>query len=112
MTERVRGYCPMGCGQTLRLDVTGVIVCQAPTCPLPHAVTKLLQMREVIEHRVTLTPDDFQVVHPLRERFGDEIGRCQADQYLLSFAGPPVPPGVYQLGLQSDGSWMLTLWTD
>lgn len=112
MTERVRGYCPMGCGQTLRLNSAGVIVCLVSGCSRPTAVSDLLLMREVIEHRVTLTPDDFQIVHPLRERFGDEIGRCQADQYLLSFAGPPVPPGVYQLGLQSDGSWMLTLWTD
>lgn len=112
MTERVRGYCPMGCGETLRLDVTGVIVCQTPACPLPHAVAKLLQMREAIEHRVTLEVGTFQVVHPLRERFGDEIGRCRLDEWLKGRVSPPKPPGVYLAEQQSDGVWVFTPWTD
>jgi hypothetical protein len=107
----VLGFCPMGCGQTLHATGDGFITCLAPGCERPAAVTGLLMLRDVIEHRLTLSRTGFQVVHPLRERFGDLIAHCPLDDHLKSLARPPAEPGIYLAEQQSDGQWVYSPWT-
>lgn len=107
-------YCPMGCGKTLTVTpLSGLIVCGVPSCPRSTAVDELLRMRDVVEHRVTFGATGFQVVHPLRERFGDLIARCPLDEHLRHLDGPPVKALGAYLAVQSlagDGGWVYLPW--
>ncbi|MGW0993499.1 DUF6085 family protein [Streptomyces sp. NPDC002523] len=101
---RVPGYCPMGCGQTLeRRGTDGVIVCQATYCPQMYAVRDLLADRET-EHIVQFHADGFTIRHPLRERLGDVLMRCDLHWHCVSLPGPPESPGRYR-AVERDGDW-------
>lgn len=110
MIRDLLGFCPMGCGKTLHATEGGFITCLAPGCERPTAVTELLRLRDVIEHRVTFKAKHFQVIHPLRERFGDLVGSCPLDDHLKGLLCPPKPPGVYLAEQQSDGQWVYSPW--
>lgn len=43
----IRGYCPMGCGETLFIGAGGYITCSWLTCPNPTAVCDLLDNRDL-----------------------------------------------------------------
>jgi hypothetical protein len=104
--ERVKGYCPMGCGETLMLGEGGYVTCSNIDCECPDAVWKLLEDRE-IEHVVTLHEGDFTIRHPLRERLGDGRVKCDLHQSLMALAGPPRQPGTYRVaydGIDQDSA--------
>lgn len=89
-------YCPMGCGRTLLLDGDGHLFCSWYECPNPSAADEILSDRET-QHLVILTDSGFTVRHPLRERLGDALMRCDLHAELLDAAGPPHRPGVYRV---------------
>jgi hypothetical protein len=92
----VRGYCPMGCGETLMLGAGGYVTCGHLDCPQPSAVSDILDVRET-EHLVDLGPlSTFKILHPLRERLGRKLLDCDLHAYLESLAGPPVARGTYR----------------
>lgn len=93
--SKVNGFCPMGCGQTLWTMSGDNIECIASDCPDPHAVAKILEDRET-EHVVHFGRTVFTVRHPLRERLGDQLLRCELHNYCFNLDGPPVPPGSYR----------------
>ena len=94
MTD-VRGYCPMGCGETLFLGSGGYVTCSLIGCPRPDAVSTLLGDRET-EHVVWIE-GLFTVRHPLRERLDDAQLSCDLDRHLAGLDGPPCAPGQYRV---------------
>lgn len=102
MSERLSGYCPMGCGETLFIGNGGHATCSYIGCPEPSAVSKILGNRET-EHVVAFAAKHFTVTHPLRERLGD-MAACRLHQWIAERDGPPVKPGVYR-ALPSGRSW-------
>lgn len=44
---RVKGRCPMGCGQTLCLGNDGYVTCSYSRCPEPEAASKLLEAQSI-----------------------------------------------------------------
>jgi hypothetical protein len=88
----VQGYCPMGCGQTLKLGDYCNIYCDHDQCPDPDALDKIINDPET-EHIVTFD-DHYTVVHPLRERLTG-LPNCELLTYL---AGPwrPAALGTYR----------------
>jgi hypothetical protein len=101
MSDRVSGYCPMGCGATLFLGSGGYVTCSWINCPNPAAVSDLLEDRET-EHIATLDGSSFTVKHPLRERIADEILTCALPEYLTSLDGPPRASGTYRVRQMGD----------
>lgn len=76
MSEKIAGFCPMGCGETLFRGMGGYITCSLLGCPNPTAVADILEVRET-EHIVTIaTNGTFSVMHPLRERLGNKLLDC------------------------------------
>lgn len=71
----VRGFCPMGCGETLGLANDGDVMCCSAGCPEPSAVSRILADPET-EHVVRLDTDGYQVKHPLKERLNNELLTC------------------------------------
>src|SRR5215212_5924684 len=65
--DRIRGYCPMGCGRTLFRGDSGHITCSFTECPDPGAVDTILG-KDQTEHLLTIESNSFTVDHPLRER--------------------------------------------
>jgi hypothetical protein len=61
--DRIVGYCPMGCGQTLFVGSGGYLTCSWIECPRPDAVSDLLDDDET-QHLVTFGPHDFTIRHP------------------------------------------------
>jgi hypothetical protein len=105
--ERVVGYCPMGCGQTLLLGADGYLVCSLIGCPRPTAVGELLADRET-DHVVDFGESAFTVRHPLRERLDDALMTCELHLYIAGLDGPPVRPGRYRASLitAAGGRWV------
>lgn len=105
--RRVRGYCPMGCGQTLFLGDGGYVTCSLIGCPQPDAVATLLEDSEH-EHIVKIEPGDFTILHPLRERLGDQLMSCDLMGWLSAQSGPPFAPGRYRVYLDviPPGRWV------
>lgn len=101
---RVQGYCPMGCGQSLIVSEGGYIVCGHLECPDPEAVTNILADRET-EHLVTFSEHDFTIWHPLRERIGAALLRCELHARLQEMGYPPVEPGTYRARQRPDGGY-------
>lgn len=91
----VDGYCPMGCGQTLRL-IQHRIACSSELCLRPYAVDQLVSEVET-EHLVIIRGREFTVKHPLRERLDDQLLRCRIHAQIAGGDGPPVRPGVYRV---------------
>ena len=79
MTSRaiVSGFCPMGCGATLRYMPFREIRCSNRDCPRPGAVTELLADQET-EHIVRIDEDGWTIRHPLWERLDDKLMTCEA----------------------------------
>lgn len=46
---RVKGRCPMGCGEHLFLGVGGYVTCGYIECPEPDAASRLLKFAEGFE---------------------------------------------------------------
>jgi hypothetical protein len=93
----IKGYCPMGCGPTLkRRPYDDKVICQQVRCPRPAAVAELLSDRET-EHIAQFTGDGFTVRHPLRERLDDHLLRCLLHEFLFSLSRQPVPDGRYRM---------------
>ncbi|ORM18322.1 DUF6085 family protein [Prescottella equi] len=107
MTD-LKGYCPMGCGQTLIAIAHegGRIECSSIDCPSPYAVDRILA-NPTPDHIVTLTADDLTILHPLRERLDGELTRCSLHQHLTAMDRAPMPPGTYRI-TDADGSWTWT----
>lgn len=97
--EIVKGYCPMGCGETLFLGDGGHVTCSLLGCPRPSAVDEILCEREG-EHVVEILPRTFNVLHPLRERIDGALLDCELGAWLKSQHGPPVKPGRYRVTAQ------------
>lgn len=96
MKQMVTGYCPMGCGQTLYLGDGDYVTCMKLECPVPDAVSTLLDDRET-EHQVRLTEDGFTIRHPLRERLGDALMKCDLDQHVRNLDPSRVVVGLWRL---------------
>ncbi len=94
--EKIAGYCPMGCGQTLFVGNLGAITCSHLECPCPEAVHTILSNAQT-EHVVVFTEENFSIKHPLRERVGDELHRCPVHKALSLLDEAPVEPGTYQV---------------
>lgn len=104
-TDRtIAGHCPMGCGTTLFAGSGGHITCSHLQCPRPDAVDVILTELET-EHIVTLKQHDFSILHPLRERLGQELLRCDLHAHLAGLDGPPRQPGRYRARKAVDGGW-------
>jgi Family of unknown function (DUF6085) len=91
----VKGFCPMGCGQTLFLADGGYITCSHIPCPDRAAVSTLLEDSET-QHIVVFDEDGFTIRHPLRERLSDELLSCRLHNYCASLDGPPRQLGRYR----------------
>ena len=96
MSERVQGFCPMGCGETLFLGADGHVTCSLIGCSDPTAVDTILGDAEH-EHVVELDAAVFTVRHPLRERVDDQLMRCELHVWLNDLPGPPGMPGRYRV---------------
>lgn len=91
----VKGYCPMGCGETLFIGpMHGYITCSFLGCPNAGAVTEILAQPET-EHIVTFEPNNFTILHPLRERLGDQLTKCRLHLYCAALL-TPLKPGRYR----------------
>lgn len=101
--DRVAGYCPMGCGQSLVLVDGGHVVCSVAECPNRFAVDELLADTET-EHVVLFGESGFTVRHPLAERLGDALLNCDLHLYIAGLDGPPVQLGRYRARRQA-GRW-------
>lgn len=102
----VVGYCPMGCGPRLHVMSGGMIMCLAPECPDPGAVTGIISDPET-EHVADITSDGWTLKHPLRERVGDGLFACGAGRALAQFdeAGKLPAPGRWRFRLDADGTF-------
>lgn len=96
MSEKVQGFCPMGCGETLFLGSGGYVTCSWIDCPNPTAVSDILANQET-EHIVLIGAGDFSLQHPLRERLNGELFNCALHEYLESLTGPPRARGRYRV---------------
>lgn len=95
--RRVQGYCPMGCGESLYLASSGAVECVKPDCPDPVAVTGVLFDRET-EHLVAFDDDGWSAKHPLRERIGDALLRCEiGDAVQVMLKQEDTPYGMYRV---------------
>lgn len=93
----VRGYCPMGCGETLILDGAR-IKCSDFACSNPEAVHLILDNSET-EHVVRIDEDDFSVKHPLRERIEDDLFECTVFRKIALMDHPYQEPGIYRVSV-------------
>lgn len=109
MTD-VAGHCPMGCGRTLFLADGGHITCSWRDCPDREAADTILGDAES-EHVVEFRPGTFIVRHPLRERIGDDLMRCELHRHIESLPGPPVALGRYR-AVFDDDAWTWDLLPD
>jgi Family of unknown function (DUF6085) len=100
----VQGYCPMGCGRTLRLSSSGLVVCFDRNCPRPNAVSDLLQDNET-EHIVWMNDERWLVRHPLWERIVGRMDSCTLTTDLNEM-GPPESAGRWRAHKLDDG-WKL-----
>jgi hypothetical protein len=108
--EKVQGFCPMGCGETLFLGEGGYVTCADSVCPMPDSVSNLLSESPEQGHIGTFHEvGGFTLAHPLRERIGGTLETCALHRHLTSLSGPPVDPGQYRMNLRtgSDGKLVL-----
>lgn len=101
MTIKVKGYCPMGCGDTLFLGHEGYIICGFLDCPKPEAADEVLHISET-SHVAYLDEYNYTLVHPLKCRLFYPTLKCPEDTYLNSLTGPPRKPGKYRFKLEDD----------
>jgi len=101
----VQGYCPMGCGQTLRLSGGGEVICFGQDCPRPRSVTELLKDNET-EHIVWMREDHWIVRHPLWERVNGHLEKCTLSRDLTE-QGPPEQSGRWRARKLAENRWEL-----
>lgn len=94
MEDMVKGFCPMGCGDTLTCDTDGTILCLNEECPDDLSVTKLIAEIDT-RHVARITEDNFTLQHPLRERLDGALFDCDLHSRVAALDGPPVAPGFY-----------------
>ena len=94
----------MGCGPRLHVMSGGMIMCLAPECPNPGAVTHIISDPETLDV-VTFERHHFNVLHPLRERIGGVLLSCPVAAAIAEMDGPPygLPDGRYRAFLRDDG---------
>lgn len=105
MLDRVQGFCPMGCGETLQL-YDGIIRCTNMDCSNSAAVTTILLDRQT-EHVVYVDKHgNWSAKHPLRERLGDLLLDCDIEVGVEEMfdAGADVP-GKYVFTYDGSGDW-------
>jgi hypothetical protein len=85
----------MCCGETLYATGGGHLKCGHIGCPNPTALDEILAEPEN-EHIVEFGEETFTVQHPLRERIGGQLMRCELHQWIADLPGPPVRPGRYR----------------
>lgn len=96
--QDVRGYCPMGCGETLFLGEGGYVTCSWFSCPMPDAVSRLIEDRPETGHIAVFADDDtFTIEHSVRERLSGSLFDCPLQKYLTSLVAAPVSPGRYRV---------------
>jgi hypothetical protein len=100
----IKGFCPMGCGETLIHDEDERVVCVQPGCPRPDSVDEILADAET-EHQVVFTDSSFTVRHPLRERLDDALMQCPLGEHIAALDGPPVSPGRYRALAEGEDEW-------
>jgi len=82
----VAGYCPMGCGQTLYVDIEQEptqVLCVEGDCPRNDAMSLIMGNPET-EHVVDFQADGYTVQHPLRERILGHLFDCPLFEQLSS----------------------------
>lgn len=91
----VRGFCPMGCGETLRLSPNGKVFCRGLSCPDHEAVSKILSDSETT-HVIRVGGGTRTIKHPLRERVEDDLlYRCDTNNEMFAHV-QHLDPGVYR----------------
>ena len=103
--ERLRGRCPMGCGETLFIGSGGFITCSYTACPNPSAVSDLLLDHADPWHIVNIGDDSWTIAHPIRERLDGELFECPLHAFMATLDGPPRKPGRYQVHGNAAGPW-------
>lgn len=98
--EKIVGYCPMGCGETLFVGVGGYVTCSFIGCPNPAAVSDLLADGDT-RHVVRVGEEHFTTSHPLRERLDGDLFACELHQRIAEEEGPPVEPGLYHCWMEN-----------
>lgn len=99
---RVQGFCPMGCGETLKAGegmAFNPVLCLAQDCPDPVAAQKILGDSET-EHLVQFGRTGFTVRHPLRERIDDQLLSCELHR---ACAQNPDLMGLYRARTSNSG---------
>lgn len=101
MMIKVRGFCPMGCGETLFVVNHRVsnhrVECCNEGCPRPAAAAEILNDPET-EHIVEVDAVGFCLQHPLRERLDGDLFGCTLHDQLVAKAGPTGPTGLVEPG--------------
>lgn len=102
---KIKGFCPMGCGETLFVE-NEYITCVRRECPNKEAASQILHDKET-EHIVVVYSDFFEIRHPMRERIegwreGGSLFDCALHEWMKNQYGPPVGPGRYRVREQSD----------
>ncbi len=94
---KVKGWCPMGCGETLVTLADHSIACEADNCPRPFAVAEILADNET-EHIAMMYEETYSVKHPLRERLDDKLLDCDVHRAIRDeFAPPREGTGLYRV---------------
>jgi hypothetical protein len=107
---KLKGHCPMGCGETLFMASGGHITCSDISCPLPTVVDELLSENET-GHIVLIDDGGFTIKHPLCERAlqhrlgHGELFKCALLKYMNNLTGPPAKPGYYRVLQRDDLTW-------
>lgn len=100
------GYCPMGCGQSLVREATGMIRCTNENCPKPAAAHRILGDEET-EHVMEFTETGFTVRHPLRERLDGDLFLCPVHAMHAEMPKPEqiVEDGQYRVTERKGSHW-------
>jgi hypothetical protein len=115
---KLRGYCPMGCGETLYLE-TGLnadfntIGCRGPFCPRPTAAAEILADPQT-EHIITIDSviqGRYSMIHPLRERLEGGLLSCRLTRWLARNRGHWPARGTYQATTDHE-TWTFTPTTE
>jgi hypothetical protein len=94
----VRGFCPLGCGETLVL-LGEEVMCFQAECPNPYAVTAILGDQET-EHVVRVDDGGATIRHPIRERIEDALMDCHLT---LNWRARLKPYGLYRVTGEGTG---------
>jgi hypothetical protein len=102
--------CP-ACGDPLRVNYQGVLICDAEKCPRPLAATEILSDGQGTDHIVRFESHSYSIKHPLIERCDDELLDCwvgrQVGEFGETWVNNPLSPitaGVtYRMWAEGEG---------